>query len=625
MTRYFTVNYLSKKFEFVHFFNCLFEFLIRTKTIRQDDLWKLIFFVLLSVFLAITEGVSMTLIIPILNVQSHAGSLAEVPIVGGFLQHLDHLQTQDLLMALALILMSVIITRGILQYISARLSLLIPIMLQQRLTRIGYDRLISARVGFVEGKEIGEINNFIQIHSRRVAIAIKAIIDIFSTGLLITAYSVVMVAISWKMTLLSLVFVLCFGAIISFVLIKPLRALGEKFTLANTEMLRLIYEAVHGHRLIHITSSQKWMINKFKEATSDYFKFDKKRQIVAVTQSPLVMTGAGIFICGIIYVSAFITEGTDTSWVGPLLIFVLCLYRMLTPVIAINTSRTLITVNRHSIEVLREFFKSAEAACQPTGDELFSGLNNNIYFKNVSFSYGDDDNAILKNVSLTIEHNKMTAIVGPSGAGKTSLIGLLARFYDPQDGQILVNETDLNNFDVSSWRRCINLVSQQSVLFNDTVLNNLLFGGNSVPIDLVESSTEQAAAREFIERLPEGFQTIIGDNGIKLSGGEQQRLGIARAIISNPDLLLLDEATSHLDSLTEKVIQNTLSDFHGRKTTVVIAHRLSTIMLADKIYVMKNGEVVEEGTHANMMKNNGLYREMVEHQKFSAEPEQVLL
>jgi ATP-binding cassette, subfamily B, bacterial MsbA len=621
MTEKSTSSASDIKSGFIDSINSFVRFLIRTETFRKNDIWKLALFVVLSVFLAITEGVSMTLIIPILNVQSQAGSLAEVPILGKFLQPLDHLQSQELLMALALILAGVIITRGLLQYICSRLSLLIPITLQHRLTRIGYERIINARVGYVEKKEIGEINNCIQNHSRRFAVAIKAFIDIFSTGLLIIAYSFVMVAISWKMTLLSLVFVFCFGAVISFALIKPLRALGAGFTAANTLLLRLIYEAVHGHRLVHISSSQEWMINKFEKATSDYFAFDKKRRIVAVTQSPLVMTGAGLFICGIIYVSALTTTGNDTSWIGPVLIFVLCLYRMLTPVIAINTSRTAIAANHHSMDVLWEFFDSAEAAFQPTGDMQCDGLHGDIMFENVSFSYGEDTNATLKNISLIIPHKKMTAIVGPSGAGKTSLIGLLARFFDPQDGRLLVNGLDLNDLDVSSWRQQISLVSQHSILFNDTVLNNLCFGGNTTSIDLVHQALEQAAASNFIQQLPDGLQTIIGDKGVRLSGGEQQRLGIARSILSDPDLLLLDEATSHLDSLTEKAVQGTLSKFHGQKTTVVIAHRLSTIMQADKIYVMDQGRIVEEGTHAEMMKNKGLYSEMVEHQEFSTDLE----
>lgn len=599
--------------------SAFYKFMSDENVLHNGDIGKLTFFVLVTIVLALTEGASISLIIPILNIQSQAGNLSEVPIIGTFLEPLDYLAPLDLLMMLALILAAIIIIRGILQYLSSRLSLTIPLSLYVRLAKIGYSRIISARVGFIEDQEMGKLNNYLQNQSRRFSAAIKAMIDIFSLSVLMVVYAGVMVSISVEMTVLSFTFVLILGSIIWVVLIRPLHLIGIGLSKSNTKILRLIYDAVQGHRLIHLSSAQEKMKNKFSDAMSEFYDFDKKRQLVAITQSPLVMTTAGIFICSLIFLSAFLAEKGDTSWVASLIVFVLCLYRTLSPVVAINSARASIAGNKHSIEDLREFFQQADMNKQPSGNLEIDSLKGDIVLKSVSFRYDQNGSDVLKDISVSFPHKKLIAIVGPSGAGKTSLIGLLARFYDPSAGQVIVNDVDLKEYEISSWRRCISLVSQHAILFNDSVRENISFGMDNVSQQKISDAANLASAHSFIEDLPEGYDTFIGDKGVRLSGGQQQRLSIAHSLLVNPDLLILDEATSHLDSITEKSIQTAIEKFRNNRTIIVIAHRLSTVKQADKIIVMDGGSIIESGSHSDLVQKNGLYKTMVEHQQFVSE------
>jgi subfamily B ATP-binding cassette protein MsbA len=233
----------------------------------------------------------------------------------------------------------------------------------------------------------------------------------------------------------------------------------------------------------------------------------------------------------------------------------------------------------------------------------------------VSFSYQPGEKPTLRDISATIERGKMVAVVGPSGAGKSTLINMVARLYDPQQGRILIDGVDLREFDVRSWRRRIAVVTQDTYIFNDTVANNISFGHDNVPRERIEAAARLAAASEFVEKLPQGYDTLVGDRGVRLSGGQQQRVAIARAILSNPDLLIFDEATSHLDTISERAIQDAMENMSKGRTLLVVAHRLSTIRKADKVIVMDEGRVVEEGQHRDLLARRGIYWEMVEHQR----------
>ena len=239
---------------------------------------------------------------------------------------------------------------------------------------------------------------------------------------------------------------------------------------------------------------------------------------------------------------------------------------------------------------------------------------NNIEFKNVSFSYPNTKEAAIKNINITLDGGKLAALVGHSGAGKSTIINLLPRFYDPEEGQIYIDGQNIKSVTLSSVRKGMSLVSQDIILFDDTVRANIAYANLNASEEEITKACDFAAATEFIKKLPQSYETIIGENGIRLSGGQKQRISIARAILKDASIILLDEATSSLDSDSEEKVQNAIINLTKNKTTLVIAHRLSTIIRADKIIVVNQGKVVDVGTHDTLLKNSPIYKNLYSKQ-----------
>jgi subfamily B ATP-binding cassette protein MsbA len=247
-----------------------------------------------------------------------------------------------------------------------------------------------------------------------------------------------------------------------------------------------------------------------------------------------------------------------------------------------------------------------------------SGFEKAVEYRNVSFAYRKDEEAtVLKNIHLTIERGKTIALVGQSGSGKTTMADMLPRYYDPGSGGIFIDGIDLRDLKMRDLRKQIGVVTQESILFNDTVFNNIAFGAENATMEAVIEAAKVANAHEFITQLPDGYLTSIGDRGGKLSGGQRQRLSIARAVLKNPPILILDEATSALDTESERLVQDALYKLMQQRTTLVIAHRLSTIVHADEIIVMQKGEIVERGTHQDLLAAGGYYKKLYELQSFA--------
>jgi subfamily B ATP-binding cassette protein MsbA len=264
-------------------------------------------------------------------------------------------------------------------------------------------------------------------------------------------------------------------------------------------------------------------------------------------------------------------------------------------------------------EVLDAEVKITEKAIPVSVPEF----KNEIEYRNVTFAYNNFDNKkILDNINLKIGKGKVVALVGQSGAGKTTMVDLLPRFYDVTEGSILIDGIDIREYKLAGLRSLFGMVSQESILFNDSVFNNISFGKKDATREKVIEAAKIANAHEFISKLENGYETTIGDRGGKLSGGERQRLTIARAVLKNPPILILDEATSSLDSNSEKLVQDALTNLMKGRTTIVIAHRLSTIQFADEIIVMQEGRIAERGNHIGLMAKNGIYKKLVDLQAF---------
>lgn len=296
--------------------------------------------------------------------------------------------------------------------------------------------------------------------------------------------------------------------------------------------------------------------------------------------------------------------------------FVAIFTQLIPPTKAFSTAYGRMQKGLISLGRIEEVLLSEEKIVEDANPVPLESFNDSLEFKNVSFSYNNEP--VLKNINLRIQKGKTIALVGPSGAGKSTLTDLIPRFYDPTEGQVLIDGIDIKKYKILDLRQQMGMVSQESILFNDSIFNNIAFGKVNASSEQVEESARVANAYSFIKETDNGFQTNIGDRGNKLSGGQKQRISIARAVNKNPEILILDEATSALDTTSERLVQDALSNVMKGRTTVVIAHRLSTIISADLIVVLDKGQIVQTGTHQELLKQDGLYKDLHDMQKLGA-------
>jgi subfamily B ATP-binding cassette protein MsbA len=302
------------------------------------------------------------------------------------------------------------------------------------------------------------------------------------------------------------------------------------------------------------------------------------------------------------------------------ILFVIIFARLIPPVQAIVKAYSSLQKGSASAARIFEILDADERIIEKPDAVTMTDINETIEFRNVSFAYDGDGGKpvyVLDKVNLTIAKGLKIAIVGPSGAGKTTLVDLLPRFYDPTEGEIVIDGIPIKEMNINSLRSNIGVVSQNCILFNDTIANNITFGLEGIPSERIREAARIANANKFIEQLPQGYDTPVGDHGSALSGGQRQRISIARAILRNPPILILDEATSALDAESQQAVQTALDSLMQGRTSIVIAHRLSTIENADLIVVMQQGKIVETGTHSELLQRGGTYKTLVEMQNFS--------
>ncbi len=418
--------------------------------------------------------------------------------------------------------------------------------------------------------------------------------------------------ISAELTLFVFIFIPISGFIISKVG-KSLKKNSDKAAREQGFFLSIIDETLGGLKVIKGFNGEKTFENKFKESTYRFFKLNNRILNRQNLSSPLSE------FLGIVTIAVLLIYGGNLVLNGSLLgasflAYIGMAYNILTPAKSISKASYSVKKGDAAAERVLEILETKNPITSKQDAVIKTTFENKISIENIDFSYENDK--VLKNFSLQVPKGKTIALVGQSGSGKSTIANLLTRFYDVQHGSIKIDGIDIKDFNLQSLRGLMGLVTQDSILFNDTIKNNLLLGKENASEQEIIEALKIANAYEFVKDLPEGIHTNIGDSGNKLSGGQKQRLSIARAVLKNPPIMVLDEATSALDTESERLVQKALENMMQNRTSVVIAHRLSTIQKADTIVVMQKGEIVEQGTHDELLSKNGMYSKLVQMQSF---------
>jgi subfamily B ATP-binding cassette protein MsbA len=415
---------------------------------------------------------------------------------------------------------------------------------------------------------------------------------------------------NWKLAIIALIiFPLAIFPIKEFG--KRLRKFSRKSQQRMGSITTFLHETITGNRIVKAFNMEEYEKRRFAEENERFFKIILKRVKIRAISHPLMELIGGVVVALIIWVGGYsVVRGDLTP--GTFFSFITALLMLYAPVRDLSNVNLEIQEGLAAAARVYELLDIAPEIKDEEGAIPLPLISKGIDFQKVTFKYGTE--AVLKEISLQVKVGEVIALVGMSGAGKTSLVNLLPRFYDVEEGQILIDGIDIRKTTLKSLRDQIGLVTQQTILFNDTVRNNIAYGNVKCSDEEIIEAARAANAHDFIQRLPQAYETVIGEQGVKLSGGERQRLSIARALLKNAPILILDEATSSLDSDSETEVQNALEYLMKGRTVFVIAHRLSTIRNAHRIIVLSNGQIVEEGTHEELMTLHGEYRRLYDLQ-----------
>ena len=452
------------------------------------------------------------------------------------------------------------------------------------------------------GNDVGLITNFVS----------TGVLNLFKDSLTLIGLLTVMFYQNWKLSLLAIVMI----PLASY----AARALGKRMGKVTTQQMSetakittYLIDIFKNHKLAKIFQREEYEKKRAYEYITTLKEISKKISIVFVRASPIMEFLTGIMIAGLILIAAKLIASNELE-ISNFFSFLAAMMLAYQPVRSLATLNVVIqqglSASRKVIPIIDEVPEIKE---KPGSFELLIS-NGEIDFKNIKFNYIKNQNSVLNFINLKLPGKKMTALVGHSGAGKSTILNLIPRFYNADEGDIKIDNQSIYDCKISSLRSSISLVSQDTTLFDDTIKNNILYANPKATLEDMEEASKYSFADEFINKLPEKYDTKIGENGVRLSGGEKQRLSIARAILKKSKIILLDEATSSLDTETEKKIQNALSYLTKDKTTLVIAHRLSTILNSFKIYVIDKGEVVAEGNHGELLENSKVYKNFYDKQ-----------
>ena len=470
----------------------------------------------------------------------------------------------------------------------------------ESIANLSLDYFNKSRVGTL----ISRLTNDVEI----VNVAIAAtFLNLIKDPLLLIFYLFIALVISWKLTIISL-FVSLSAVFILNRIGKQLRKQSVRSQEKMAGLISVIQETISGMRVVKAFATEEFETDKFKRESTEYHGTMRRVMIFRKLSTPISEMLGILAITIVLWYGGKQVIVEESIQSNDFIVYLFALFSMMQPLKAIGGHYIRIQEGLAAGERIFDVIDTVPMVTNSDDAIPVHELREGIEFKDVSFDYGEG--VILKNINLSINSGDVIALVGPSGAGKSTLASLIPRFYDPSRGEILFDNKNLKELELKSLRRLTGYVTQEVILFNNSIRNNIAYGRPNAEDEEIIKSARMANAHDFITEFPNGYDTMIGDRGTRLSGGQQQRISIARAILNNPPILIFDEATSSLDAESEKKVQEAIERLMKDRTVIVIAHRLSTIQNADKIIVLENGEIVQTGTHEELLKRGGLFSKL---------------
>lgn len=563
--------------------------------------WTIPLLVVLSLLAALAEGLGIGLLIPLLDTMlgdspsAPSGPLAEL--MQTFATDAD---PGERILLLAVGMVAVVACKTVILIANAavatRVNGQIIHDLRVRLCR----QLFEVSYAFFASRDQGQVLNTVETQTYRTSQALTYLVSLIATASMIAMTLVLLVLLSWRLTLIVVLVVVPVSLLVRSAMKRGHR-LGAEMVRAYSDMAGRVLELLGAMRTIRIFNREQTEVERFRKVSDAARQLYVKVEFLIAILPPVVE---------FLYLPVFLVV-VGYAWlqgvgVPSLLAFMVLLYRMQPQMKRLEQARVGLSSNAAAVKEVADLLTRNDKPYIESGDRVFAGLESHIELDQVGFMYGTESEAGVVDVSLRIEKHDVLAIVGSSGAGKSTLVSLLCRFYDPQRGSIRVDGVPLDQFDLVSWRRRIGFAGQDATLVAGSIRDNIAYGSPDAEFEEIVAAARAAHAERFILEMPGGFDATVGPHGEGLSGGQKQRIALARAILSEPDLLILDEATNAVDNVTELVIHKTIANLARKCTIVIIAHRMNTLRLANRVVVMEEGRIVEQGAPDEVLQRDGL-------------------
>ncbi len=590
---------------------------------------RLFLFFLYSILGIIFGAFNIVLVGPMLNVLFKKDAVVKVPPLPDFEFSTDYIVSifyhyflsiiknygaLDALLFVCTLIVGCVILANVFRYLERIIATKMKVDLVKNIREHIFRNVTLFHIGYFNSARKGDLlsrftNDVLEVESA-VMNSLKAVLK---EPITIIVYFFVLFKISPQLTLFTLLVLPILGGVIAEI-IKRLKRQARLSQESLGRIVNILDETFGGMRIVKAFNARNFVMQKLNDEGTYYRKVNKSMAYKNELASPVSEILGVMIIAGIIFFGGNLVLSKESTLEPEAFLTFLTVFAMIIQP-AKNFSNGITSLQKGTASARRifELIDQRPVIENSPNAVTLKEFKDKIEFKNVTFAY--NDSPVLKSINLVVEKGKTIALVGPSGGGKSTLADLVPRFYDPQEGEVLLDGLSIKEYEIESLRKVMGIVTQESILFNDTIFNNIAFGMENASEEAVMQAAKVANAHDFIMQTEEGYQTKIGERGSKLSGGQRQRISIARAVLKNPPILILDEATSALDSESERLVQDALTNLMKNRTSIVIAHRLSTIQHADEIIVVQDGEIVERGRHEQLMGGSGLYSKLTEIQK----------